>query len=196
VVDEASRRAVLAEAVWRVIRRDGLQRASVRRVAAEAGLAVGSVRHYFPSQAELLRFAMRTVTRRIGQRIAAADLPLDPVARAEWILEELLPLDAERQAEVEVWQAFAARALVDPASGRIRDAGHRLLLALCREIVRGLRAVAPHLDVDHEAARLAGLVTGLAVGGPIAPGPVAAVRIRELLAWHIDSMLSPRALPG
>jgi AcrR family transcriptional regulator len=61
LVDPDQRRSELALAVWTVIRRDGLQRASVRNVAREAGLSMGSLRHYFGSQSELLCFAMQLV---------------------------------------------------------------------------------------------------------------------------------------
>jgi Uncharacterized protein conserved in bacteria len=56
VVDPAERRRELAEAVWRVIRRDGLEQASVRNVAREADLSMGSLRHYFATQSELMAF--------------------------------------------------------------------------------------------------------------------------------------------
>ena len=47
VVDPIERRNRLAQAVWRVVRREGLERASVREVAREAGVSMGSLRHYF-----------------------------------------------------------------------------------------------------------------------------------------------------
>lgn len=50
VVDAGVGRRELAEAVWRVILRDGVEGASVREVAAEAGLSSGSLKHYFGSQ--------------------------------------------------------------------------------------------------------------------------------------------------
>ena len=45
VVDHAARREQLAAALWRVVVRDGVEAASLRRVAAEAGWSVGSLRH-------------------------------------------------------------------------------------------------------------------------------------------------------
>ena len=49
-VDAALRRQEVVEAVFRIIAADGLERASLREVADEAELAVGSVRHYFAQQ--------------------------------------------------------------------------------------------------------------------------------------------------
>src|SRR3712207_8392462 len=115
VVDPAERRADLAEAVWRVVRRNGLDGASVRAVAREAGLSMGSLRHYFGTQSELLIFAMRMVIDRVERRVGDLRVPDDPRGAAEIVLLELLPLDDERRAENEVWLAFTARALVDPA---------------------------------------------------------------------------------
>jgi len=55
-----------------VIRLDGLEHASVRNVAREAGLSMGALRHYFATQSELLCFAMQLVGDRARARIAAS----------------------------------------------------------------------------------------------------------------------------
>src|SRR5215218_6316231 len=113
LVDHERRRRELGQAVWRVIRRDGVEAASVRKVAQEAGWSAGALRHYFSTQSELLTFAMQMVVERIEARVAALEPPADPRGAVEQRLHELLPLDRERRAENEVWLAFAARALVD-----------------------------------------------------------------------------------
>jgi AcrR family transcriptional regulator len=114
VVDHEQRRRELGHAVWRVIRRDGAERASVRAVAAEAGWSPGALRHYFATQSELLAFAMRLVVERIEGRLSALERAADPRVAVEQVLYELLPIDDERRAENEVWLAFTARALIDP----------------------------------------------------------------------------------
>ena len=114
LVDPIARRRELAQAVWRVVRRDGLERASVREVAREADVSTGSLRHYFGSQSELMVFAMRLVIEHIEERLAALEIPADPLPAARAVFAELLPLDEERQAENEVWLAFTARSLVEP----------------------------------------------------------------------------------
>src|SRR5262249_59625662 len=119
IVDPVERRLAVAAAVWRVVRRDGLARASVRNVAREAGLSAGSLRHYFATQSELLAFTLRMIMERIERRIAALPAEPDPRRRAELVLAELLPMDAERAAENEVWLAFTAPAIVHPDLPRL-----------------------------------------------------------------------------
>ena len=58
----------------RIIATDGLERASLREVADEAGLAVGSVRHYFASSEDLLAYSFAAVSDRILARLDEAAL--------------------------------------------------------------------------------------------------------------------------
>jgi AcrR family transcriptional regulator len=48
---------------------EGLHRASLRAVADEAQLNIGSLRHYFASQQDLMRFAMQSMLDRVGSRL-------------------------------------------------------------------------------------------------------------------------------
>src|SRR5262245_17919424 len=115
IVDHEERRRQLAEAVWRVIRREGVEAASIRTVAEESGWSTGALRHYFTTRSELLAFAMRLVTDRVTARVLTLATRADqPRQAAERLLHEILPLDDERRAEAEVWLAFSARARVDP----------------------------------------------------------------------------------
>ncbi|HWT95113.1 MAG TPA: TetR family transcriptional regulator C-terminal domain-containing protein, partial [Solirubrobacteraceae bacterium] len=114
-VDHDQRRDELADAVWRLVVREGVEAASLRRVAAEAGWSVGSVRHYFATQHELLTFAMELVVTRATARLQTTPPGPDAPATAAALLGQLLPLDDERRAEMQVWLAFSTRAAVDPA---------------------------------------------------------------------------------
>lgn len=192
VVDHDARREELAEAVWRVIRRDGLEHASVRNVAAEAGLSMGSLRHYFATQSGLLSFAMRLVSDRVLERVYALDLQdRDPRRRVEQVLAEILPLDADRRAEAEVWLAFTGRALVDLALRELHDQQYDLLHDGCRRLVRALvdsGEAPPDLDVDVEAERLYALVDGLTMHGIMRPERVPVEQVRAVLARHLDTL--------
>src|SRR3954454_13822279 len=110
IVDHAARREEIAEALWRVVRRDGIRSASVRTIAAEAGWSAGAVRYYFTDQGGLLSFAMDLVSRRVYERVSAIKPTGSPTETAHRYLEEVIPLDDERQAEFEVWSWFVAQA--------------------------------------------------------------------------------------
>ena len=192
VVDVEVRRRRLAEAVWRVIRRDGLERASVRNVAREAGLSMGSLRHYFGTQAGLLSFAMKLVAERVRRRIETLDPSASgPRQAVERVLGEVLPLDDERRAEAEVWLALTGRALVDPDLRALRDEAYDLLHELCRSSVVALVEAGEAergLDVDLEAERLYAVVDGLTVHAMVRPGRLPSEKATAVLSRHLDSL--------
>ena len=185
-VDHDARREALAGALWRVVTRDGIEAASLRRVAAEAGWSTGSLRHYFTTQSELLAFAMELVVQRVEQRLAALDPGGEPRAIAERALHEVLPLDAQRRAEAQVWLAFTARSLVDPELRGLRDRAHEALRGLCRSAAELLGV--PAEELDAEAERLQALVDGLALHAVLDPATTTPERQAALLAGYIDAM--------
>jgi AcrR family transcriptional regulator len=191
VVDHEQRRRELGHAVWRVIRRGGIDQASVRTVAQEAGWSAGALRHYFATQSELLAFAMRLVVERIEGRIAALDRPTEPREAVEQVLHELLPLDDERRAENEVWLAFTARALIDPElraqHSEVHDALHRACASALEALAAAGRAnasVATALQVE----RLHALLDGLAVHTALRPDLMPPKQIVAVVRLHLDAL--------
>jgi AcrR family transcriptional regulator len=194
-VDPVERRQDLVEAVLRVIRRDGLEQASVRNVAREAGLSMGSLRHYFVSQSELMVFAFRTVIDRIEARLAMLAPEPDPRRRAERVLAELLPLDDDRRAENEVWLAFTSRAMVDPMLRALRDEGYDALQHGCRAILADLSAagLAP-ADTQAEAERLHAWLDGLAVHAAMRPDIHTAESLTAAITHQLDALAAQGAV--
>ncbi|NLZ97477.1 MAG: TetR family transcriptional regulator, partial [Micrococcus sp.] len=47
IVDHEQRRRELAQAIWSIIALRGLSAVTLRSVAAEAGVSMGTVQHYF-----------------------------------------------------------------------------------------------------------------------------------------------------
>lgn len=184
-VDHTERREELAAALWRVVMRDGIEGASIRRVATEAGWSSGSLRHYFDTQSDLLAFAMALVIRRARTRIEALADETDPRARAERLLHEVLPLDDERRAEMQVWLAFTMRALVDPGLRPLRDQAHAALRGLCRQIAAALGST----DPDHDAERLHAFVDGLALHAVAVPHVTTPARQKSLLAAELNVLV-------
>jgi AcrR family transcriptional regulator len=184
VVDHERRREELASALWELVLRDGIEAASVRRVAAEAGCSSGSLRHYFVTQSELLGFAMELVTQRVTERVGAHRYSGDPRATAERLLHEVLPLDAERHAEAQVWLAFTARSLVEPGLRALRDQAHVGLRGLCTTAAELLGAA----DPEREGERLQATIDGLALHAVLDPATTTPARQVELLAAQLDAV--------
>ncbi|MEO6880840.1 MAG: TetR family transcriptional regulator C-terminal domain-containing protein, partial [Mycobacteriaceae bacterium] len=114
LVDHAERRVAIAEAAWRVVLRHGVAGVSVRTVAGEAGLATASLRQAFPTQDALLTFCFELVLDRAAERIASTEVAGGARERAEQALLQVLPLDEERHAEMQVWLALAAASMAHP----------------------------------------------------------------------------------
>jgi AcrR family transcriptional regulator len=186
LVDHEQRREELAAALWRLVLREGIEAASVRRVAAEAGWSTGSLRHYFQTQPELLAFAMELVVERVTARVEALTPEPDPRRMAARLLHEVLPLDAERHAEMQVWLAFTARSFVEPGLRTLRDRAHTGLRSLCG-IAAELLGV-PSRDRERAAERLHALVDGLAMHAVLDPATTTPARQVELLAAELDAL--------
>lgn len=196
IVDHEARREEIAEALWRVVRRDGIRAASVRTVAAEAGWSAGAVRYYFPDQDGLLSFAMDLVTRRVTQRIEAVEPKGSATTIALRYLEQALPLDAERRAEFDVWLAFIAQAQSESGAGGLRehvDKVHEGLRHLCESLLQSLSAAGSlrdGLELRQEAERLHAVIDGLALHAAIQPEHTTPARVRQLVRHHIETLLA------
>jgi AcrR family transcriptional regulator len=198
IVDAEERRRAVAEAVFTVVERQGVEGASLRNVAEEAGLAIGSVRHYFRDHSEVLLFAMEEISRRFEQRVLAHVERLtgctdhgEHRAGTEALLEEFLPLDGTRRQEAAVWYAFVTAARTRP---ELRSRAEEVLEGMRDVMARVLRGgqrtgtLPDHLDVRLESVRLAALLDGLTVQAVQAPGLLPPKLLRDVLRRHLDAL--------
>ena len=70
-VDATERRPQLVAAARRVLARDGVARASLRAVAGEAGVPLGTLQHVFPAKELLLRAVIEDVVEEIAHLLEA-----------------------------------------------------------------------------------------------------------------------------
>lgn len=170
IIDEQARRESIAEAVWAIASREGLEAATVRAVAAECGLSTGAIQHSFATQAALQQFAMELIVRRVSDRINAlssekapgptANAPAPASAVADLLLQ-LLPLDQERETEARVWAAFSTAALTNPALAPYAREMDALLGAFCRRCLKTLDPASDEPALIRTAAALHALLDGL-----------------------------------
>ena len=166
LIDRGSRRHEIAHAVWRIVVRDGVSAVSIRDVAAEAGLAVGSVRHVFGTKAELLEYSMALVHEQTRDRVATHFAIKDPRKFAEAVLAELLPLDDQRRTEMAVNMAVVAESPSHPALRRVALDAQQAVSDACAAALSRLQhenLIRPEAEMAYETERLHALVDGLAL---------------------------------
>ncbi|OZC73103.1 hypothetical protein CH274_26370 [Rhodococcus sp. 06-418-5] len=198
IVDHDARRAEIVAAVWRVIERAGMDGATVRSVAAEAGVSPGSLRYYFSDQGELVLFAAEAMTQRVVARLEAHSTEGDGLARAIRVLEEMLPLDEDRRAEASVWLEAIVRARVDERLSALKTAGWFGSRYLCRLAWAHLhdldRPNSPAFTFDtatdeRAAAELHAFVDGLTLQAVTYPEQLATGEVRRMLRDHLKTRL-------
>ena len=194
LIDHSAREVEVAEAAWRVLSSRGVGALSVRTVAAEAGLATGSLRRAFPTQEALLVFSLELVARRVRDRVRALDASAAPPAPQVAALCELLPLDAARRLEMEVWLHLGS---LVPAGGALRDvyrAAHQELAGFTAGVLGSLVHVGwarADLDLALEPRRLHALVDGLALHLVRQDAAAPTAWATDVLTAHLDGLRRP-----
>lgn len=204
-VDAAIRRQEVVEAVFRIVAADGLERASLREVADEAELAVGSVRHYFASSDELLAHSFGVVVDRVVGRLASAGERLAGTRPGTpehhqgvlTLLGEFLPLDEERAVDACVWMAFKNAARTKPFLAPEADRSHRAVAAIVGRLVMELAGQADTgntgatMDQQRlvtEAERLLATLDGLTMHALLQPEWMTAQMCSDVLESHLTGM--------
>ena len=124
VVDHEERRQELVEAAWRVINRVGLERTTIREIAAESGYSTGALAHYFPTKDDILRSALERADHEIQDRLEQIPIDTHPVTRLRHALAQALPLDDRRAFELTLDVNFWARALNQPSLRALQHRDH------------------------------------------------------------------------
>ena len=113
IVDHDQRRLELVDATWRIIARHGIEGATMRDIALEAGFSNGALKPYFPTKDDLLTFAFRHVFNRTNNRIALTTFNLTGLSAIRALGMEVLPTDEEKVSEARVVIPFWQKAVTD-----------------------------------------------------------------------------------
>jgi AcrR family transcriptional regulator len=198
IVDHEERRRQIAEAVLRVTAKRGLEAVTLRDVAAEGGISMGRVQHYFTNKDEMLIFACRymieRMNQRIAERIAAAPDPKTGREILRNVFVEILPLDEERREGTRVWIAFLARASLEPTlKSFMRDtwiAGHHNIAAMMRAAQeRG--EIPADRDPERETVSALSLTDGLV--SHVLMGHYSAETALRAIDDHLDRLFATKS---
>ncbi|WP_158881822.1 TetR/AcrR family transcriptional regulator [Amycolatopsis anabasis] len=196
VVDRAERRRAIAEALLRLVARDGIDAVSVRTVAAEAGISAGAVQKYFATREELLGFAFELTGEYLLERWATV-ATTGPLIDVLWrYVRAALPVDEQSRAEFVVILAFTAQAATRPDwAAKLRadyDWAHRMTVEFIEHAQR-----TGEIRDDLPAVQLADLVQGLTDGFSdrmlhTRPRSAANRRLLASLERGLRDLLAPR----
>lgn len=163
-VDHEARRQELLEALMRITRREGWDAISLRKVAAEAGVSMGMVQHYFSSKDEMLRFAIEMMAEdtrtRIRRRVARLPEPHNPRLLVETVLIEMIPRPSRRETEAEAAQVWIRRLSLRPESQAVLARGAADVMAMLTEQI-GLARPGAAAIAERDASGLIALLDGL-----------------------------------
>ncbi|RTE11415.1 TetR/AcrR family transcriptional regulator [Paenibacillus whitsoniae] len=199
IVDHEQKRKLIAESAWRIIEEKGIEHASIRAVAAAAGLSPGALRHYFSTQDELLLFIVDYyLTRGVDRAAEGLVISHIPIKAAKEILLQLLPMNEEKRTAAGVWWIFAIRSLTSLALQAKKDElidGLHYLTKATLDILAQAQLLPPAVDIQLETLRLAALIEGLTILALLRPELYAPETVEQIVIRHLHELCS-RAADG
>jgi AcrR family transcriptional regulator len=168
----------------------GIETATIRTIATDLGVSIGAVQHHYRTREALLVDAFRETVRRIDSRIEPRALRTLSVSSLIRNLHELLPLDAPRRGEAQVYLQLGTSTRVSEDMRAVRDSSRFAL-------IRWLSAAARRLGIDDEpgqvamAEAIALLVDGATVRLLDATAGAEVVdafdgAVRAVVTWHVE----------
>ncbi|MFE6050840.1 TetR/AcrR family transcriptional regulator [Kitasatospora sp. NPDC056446] len=193
-VDHEERRRQIAEALLRIADTQGLQAASMRAVATEAGVSLRLVQYYFTTKEGLLLDALARLGTQLQARmerwIGGARAPREVVTA---ILSCILPTDAESRRITRTYAAYYALVLGDPEALEQRAAQPPAVLEgfLAKQLRAAQEAgeIGPGRDTGMAAAGLLAMVNGL--GSSVLGGQRGGEEALAVLTHHLDELFRP-----
>ena len=160
IPERTDRRDEVADATIEAIADVGIERASLREIAARLGTTIGVLTHQFRDRDELLAYAFTAVTTRIRERSDSAALNDDAFAGVVDMLLEALPLDQRSRRETAVWLAFSAAATTHTDLAAIHN---RVYEHWTNRVAEALSAIDSSIEADLAARLLIATVDGVAL---------------------------------
>ncbi|MFC9649997.1 TetR/AcrR family transcriptional regulator [Streptomyces sp. NPDC059892] len=190
-----SRREEIIDAALRLARAEGVGALSVRAVANAAGIGPTTLRHYFPSQAELYQAVAGAVVGGSLDDLAIADDTREPVQRLYDCLLQFLPPAEHQEAVLGGWFELYRLALGPeplPAVHGLLESGHHSSTRVLRRWL-GTLADQGHVvpdEVDTHATRALALIDGLHLNLLLGPERVDLEGAKDALRWFAERVVA------
>ena len=179
---EERRRDQLIAAALDIIAEEGLEAATVRAIAARAGVTQGLIRHYFSSKEDLTRAAYHAhMTRMTEANFAAVDTDgASPVGQlARFVAASLRPPVMDAMG-LGLWSAFLQKVRHDPDMARVHEATYLAYRDRLEQLIAALPGQSDPIRLRRLAIACNGVIDGLWLEGSAYPegfGPDELARI-------------------
>ncbi|KJZ14222.1 transcriptional regulator [Marinomonas sp. S3726] len=169
-----NRRQELIEAALDCIENEGLQGATVRKVADYAGVTNGLIRFYFSSKDELIRAAYAALLEQIyaSARVNIEDSQLPAKERLRRFIEATLSFPIVSPRTVLLWANFLPLTYIDEQMTAIRSDGYVETTNILQPLIKATLEDHEQFITDQESARSAvkinAVIDGLWLEGSMA----------------------------
>lgn len=173
---EVERRRDLVNATLDVIAEQGLRAATVRQIAARAGVTGGLIRHYFESKDQMVQEAYRELMREMQRSVEAAAEAggLSARDRLRNFIAGNLNDSVTNARTFAVWAAFIGHVNLDPAFGAIHQEHYLAFLEKLESMLAAFQEETGQADAPPvrraKAIAINGLIDGLWLEHSVARG--------------------------
>jgi TetR/AcrR family transcriptional regulator, transcriptional repressor of bet genes len=189
-VDHDERRRRIAEVTVDVIAREGLEAATIRRIAAELGGPTKIITHYFADKQEMLVWAYRVISER-SQHYVSEVVKRDSTD----IVGALMAMTAIDGFQTQLWRVYIAfwdRAARDPFFADLQREQIDLALKVIADILRARNGDRP--DLESISQRLNALVQGISILALAEKDRWSVERTRRTIADEVELLLGRTSL--
>jgi TetR/AcrR family transcriptional regulator, transcriptional repressor of bet genes len=192
---EEQRRAQILRAVAEVMAEEGIDGATVRKIARRANVSTGMLMHYFENKREMVTETLAAASRHFEERTDAMVGRVSDIRRIETWLRIVLPERDEETPPWSFWLEFWAHAARDEELRSYQEARFALGRdSLVRHIEAGKKQgrMAADLDSAAVAELLQAFSYGLGVTVSTAPGQISPEHAMELSYLLLSLLARPK----
>lgn len=189
LIDSIERKQSIAKATWKIMLSQGMEGASARTIAKEAGLSLGALRYYFSSQEELMLYAEALVFERLTEKtIEIFQEEQPPLEKIIGVLMVFLPDKGESSTVAKVRLIFK---LNGRQSRKHYQEEQDVAVQVIKNIMSNLillNLLKKGLDVPLETDRLIYLLDGIVLDAMVRPERCTQEQQRKMIVHHLNAI--------
>lgn len=139
-VDQTERKNQIVEAAFHMIHHFGFEKTTLREIAKEADLSLGSVQHFFPKQKDIYMFAMDVINHRFEERMQKViEADQGVFENAVRMIKQIVQVNTEEERiENDIWVKFSMMATMNAEYQDQKEGFREVNLLFAKDILRML----------------------------------------------------------